>query len=208
MKLYHGTAATLLGVIRERGIDPRGEESGNWPGLPSRDGYTYLTAANPLPYAYRATAAGGSVGLVLEIDGSQLESSTLRPDEDYLGQLAIIGQTADRAELLDRTRRADPSEQRDLWRDSLSRIGTVAVEGAVPSSTIIRYALVDFSKLRAEGGLYLDLRLISPLEGSVHIERYREQEAIVREILSALLGGTSSPYWPFPPGLGVEVRDW
>lgn len=143
-RLYHGTSTANLDRILDEGITPRSADSlGCWPDEVSMDGHTYLTRAHALHFAAAAVDQGhrqnvSSQLLILEVDCRQLDSSLLRPDEDYLTQTGLWSRCGSLS-VQDNTH---ISQVPHLWPQSLEKIGNLAVAGTVPPEAITRYAVV------------------------------------------------------------------
>lgn len=158
-KLYHGTNADALSRIQTFGLQGRKytKVKGNWEHtVPSNPKAVYLTDT----YAWHFAAASGpkknDKGLILEIDRGALFPWKLGPDEDFLEQgtrgveatpengLAPTGWDMKR-----RTRfyRRKAEHLPHLVDKSLEYMGTCAYYGVIPWSAIIRYVIIDWSKL-------------------------------------------------------------
>lgn len=149
--LYHGTALDNLSEIERRGLRGR-KGTGNFPSLQSHPGFTYLTSVAPLHYVSQAVGMRG-LGVILRVPFSRLPQRLLYPDEDFLAQDVVFleaeksGVVPDRNALLQATKAAQPSNERERWRDSLIQNGTVLVDGGVPWKWIDAYATIDLSQI-------------------------------------------------------------
>lgn len=135
--LYHGTLASLVPSIMERGLEPRGER-------PSHDAYmdsasmpdfVYLTSRYELAleHACRINERTADVA-VLELDMSTLKRRLIYPDEDYLSgewNSDFLFWTLDE-------QLAFMERKRDAWKESLSMFATVAYKGVIPATALSR----------------------------------------------------------------------
>jgi hypothetical protein len=136
--LYHGTFASLVPSIMERGLEPRGER-------PSHDEYmqsasmpdfVYLTRSYGLALEHACriserTADGADVA-VLELDMSALKRRLIYPDEDYLSgewNSDFMHWTLDE-------QLAFMERKRDTWKESLSMLATVAYKGVIAPAAL------------------------------------------------------------------------
>jgi hypothetical protein len=138
MSLYHGTLASLVPSIMERGLEPLGDR-------PSHDEYmqsasmpdfVYLTSRYELALEHACriserTADGANVA-VLELDMSALKRRLIYPDEDYLSSewnSDFMFWTLDE-------QLAFMKRKRDTWRESLSMFATVAYKGVISATAL------------------------------------------------------------------------
>lgn len=135
MSLYHGTLASLVPSIMERGLEPRGDR-------PSHDEYmqsasmpdfVYLTSRYELALEHvcrisERTADGADVA-VLELDMSALKRRLIYPDEDYLS-----GEW--NSDFMFWTLDEQLAFTRDTWKESLSMFATVAYKGVIPATAL------------------------------------------------------------------------
>jgi len=138
LTLYHGTLASLMPSIMERGLEPRGDR-------PSHDEYMqsasmpdflYLTSRYKLALEHACriserTADGANVA-VLELDMSALKRRFIYPDEDYLTgewNSDFMFWTLDE-------QLAFMERKRDTWKESLSVFATVAYKGVIKPGSL------------------------------------------------------------------------
>lgn len=134
MKLYHGTTSKYLPTILRDGLLPRnttGQRS-NWKEHPSADDRVYLTDAYAIFFAYSA-ADEDERGLIVEVEVDEGEDF-LVPDEDVLAQAEFSHESfafLHDMSMKERTIwwKVHAPNYPELWKDSLQRMGTVAVMG-------------------------------------------------------------------------------
>lgn len=138
LNLYHGTFASLVPSIMERGLEPRGER-------PSHDAYmdsasmppfVYLTAnyGTAVAHACRISerTADGAAIAVLELDIAALKRRLIYPDEDYLQH----EWNSDFQSWSLKKQLEFMEYHRDTWRESLEMFKTIAYKGIVPVKAI------------------------------------------------------------------------
>jgi len=136
-KIYHGAPISALPTILQHGIVPRSlEHEGSWPGEPSTEGFVYLTKSHPIWYATAPTCEDEAV--ILELNLSDLPVCRRYADEDYLAQETWYGGKHQD----DPDWSLDIRKQQSLWRDSMKKIGNIAVEGVIAPTVIRRYAII------------------------------------------------------------------
>ena len=146
--LYHGTTARSIPKILEQGLRPRGRRKGNYPeALSSDDRNVYLTTVYGPAYACRARPTWREKLAVVEIDFTHLDTSSLRPDEDYMTQSVLPSHRAAEDVAYGLTvheeMRGRVDEFQEMWRISLDDLGTVAYQGAIPPEAVRRVAVFD-----------------------------------------------------------------
>ena len=154
MKLYHGTSYRNLAGILRGGLRPRrdSKHKGNHAAtVASPDDRVYLSDIYGVHYAcHVGSGEGRAVVLELEIDPKALGRRML-PDEDFLEQstrtakVKGLPQNADTAERV-AWFRDHAHEWQGVWLESLKELGTCAVTGGVPASSISRYAVIDLPR--------------------------------------------------------------
>ncbi|MGI4792131.1 MAG: hypothetical protein ACRYFS_25185 [Janthinobacterium lividum] len=146
--LYHGTTARAVGKILVQGLRPRGRRKGNYAKPLSSEGRNvYLTTVYGPAYACRVRPSWRERLAVLEIDTTHLDTTFLRPDEDYMTQsvIPIHLASADAAYGLavHAEMRSRLDDFQEMWRVSLADLGTVAYQGAISPAAITRVAEFD-----------------------------------------------------------------
>lgn len=138
LTLYHGTLASLMLSIMERGLEPRGDR-------PSHDEYmqsasmpdfVYLTSRYELALEHACriserTAHGADVA-VLELDMSALKRRLIYPDEDYLSgewNSDFMFWTLDE-------QLAFMEDKRDTWKESLATFATIAYKSVIKPGSL------------------------------------------------------------------------
>jgi len=152
--LYHGTSAKLLLSIQANGLRPRAlsKHKGNWKHtVQSNPKAVYLT--DTYPFHFAAAAGNNKIGLILEIDRSQLLPWKLCPDEDVLEQTSrkqlVPGGPPLDWSMTKRTlayRKIAPFNP-DLADMSLKAMGTVAYYDTIPFAFVTRYVVIEWAKL-------------------------------------------------------------
>lgn len=142
MKLYHGTTASLLSAVLQKGLMPRGKRKSNWDEAPSNPRCVYLTDA----YAPYFCFHEGKTGLVVEIETERIDQAKLLPDEDVLEQTSrrtgeVSGTTLERTAYYRNRMHLYSHEQ---WRQSLKAMGTCAHLGKIPIAAVTRVAVIPF----------------------------------------------------------------
>lgn len=174
MKIYHGTHGKFKNDILQNGIQPRGENIGNWGEYPSRIDCVYLTTCYPFYFAINTDVDDDDDDelLVLEIDTDRLDQSLILPDEDLIGQIKnndgieemtaethsvvrqnlenyIVGfNDEDHLILAEREpdKPATAEEIESTWKSSVFVIGNCCYKGTIPPSAITRYCTVRVSQ--------------------------------------------------------------
>lgn len=142
--LYHGTTRKALREILRSGIVPRTpEDLGSWPSEVSRAGFVYLTEAHAIHYAVSPHREYRGDYALVEVSLADIPESRLYPDEDYLTQEAWPRGSHHG----DLDWKLEVAEQKHRWRDSLERLGNVAVAGVIPPTAITRYAILSRHRL-------------------------------------------------------------
>lgn len=146
MKLYHGTSDRNLDSILRHGIRPRGRrKKSNWDSYPSRTDCVYLTNSYAAYFAEQsADRKKGERSLVVEVEIDETDSRLL-PDEDFIAQ-AIATRLKVSIESVHRGIRDSLEGYAHHALDSLAGLGNVCLKGTVKPESIIRYAIVDFTK--------------------------------------------------------------
>ena len=142
MLLYHGTSSERANKIRETGLMPRGNESGNWftPGkVLSHKRFVYLSKNYCLFHATRTAIIDNSPELaMISINLNVLDKRKLYPDEYFLG-LEIGNNWAISQENMKQAKRIMYSS-RNRWQESLEKVGNVCHLGGIdPSSLSIEF---------------------------------------------------------------------
>ena len=145
--LYHGTTARSVLKILEQGLRPRGRRKGNYANALSSDNRNvYLTTIYGPAYACRSRPRWSEMLAVVEIDFTYLDTSFLRPDEDFLAQsilpFHLPADAASRLAVHEAVRRRGDDFQ-EMWGASLDGLGTVAYQGIVPPEAVTRVAVFD-----------------------------------------------------------------
>jgi len=174
--LYHGTSSKLLESILSGGLKPRGRKKGNWESFPSRPDMVYLTTAYA-PYFAINSSKKGEKALILEIDYSKLDESSLYPDEDFIAQAISMQQNRPLEEVHEEVCEELEGYQHCL-QDSLMGLGNCSHMGAIPATAISRYVLLDCEK-RA------DLSIMS-MDPSISLMNYRFCGSRYRSVISWL----------------------
>lgn len=212
VKLYHGTTEPLITSIIQDGLKPRSPSADvNWPNLRSRAGHVYLTDRHGFYFAAGAATQVKRRAVIVEVDAEQLSVDQLYPDEDYLGQMLAAekfpsGWTS--TELMQQTMAADLEQARGKWRDSLDRIGSCSVKGAISSASLLRYAMLDLTLL----GPCLHVHLTATARAELSISTADEWSTPLRELTKHIFDRTpdrvSLPEFPCPVDIraAVEVR--
>lgn len=137
--LYHGTLASLVPSIMERGLEPRGDRPSHdeYMQSPSMPNFVYLTSSFgvALQHACRIserTAEGADVA-VLQLEMDSLKRRLLYPDEDYL----VHEWNSDFIDWTLNEQLAFMERKRDTWKESLDLFKTVAYKAVVPASALI-----------------------------------------------------------------------
>lgn len=132
--LYHGTRLSLMDVIMENGIRPRGKRKSNWERFVSNRERIYLTSCYPFYFAHHAAVENeveDDALIVLEIDTKQLDIRLFYPDEDYIAQaMRKISQTNEIGKSIEMFK--------IYWLKSLLGMGTCSYKGVIPFEAINR----------------------------------------------------------------------
>lgn len=149
MKLYHGTTASNLNSILDRGLMPRGKRDSRWDDNPSRADSVYLTDSYA-PYFCFAGSDAKQMGLVVEVDTERLNDERLLPDEDACEQI-MRGKDDVKGDLQERVkhyrRLLHCYSGRGQWQISLKFLGTCAHHGKIFPRQITRIAVIPSSYL-------------------------------------------------------------
>lgn len=136
--LYHGTLASLVPSIMERGLEPRGDRPSHdeYMQKPSMPHLVYLTSSEgvAIDHACRISERkyGGAPVALLGIDMAALRKRLLYPDEDYLSE----EWNSDFVYWTPEEQRKFIEYKRGTWRESLKTLKTVAYKGIVPAKAI------------------------------------------------------------------------
>ena len=137
MILYHGTSMSALTCISDEGVLRPGVRC-NWPDAPSRSDMIYLTNCYA-PHFAIAAASEYDRPVVLEIEVSRdtLEQKGF-PDEDFLYQARGPAQR----DITHDDCRELVFSNKNLASLSLERLGTIALRGTIPHTSIRRVAVI------------------------------------------------------------------
>lgn len=159
--LYHTTSVdNAMAILNGNGILPRTElgTDSRYKEFPSNPECVYMT------YSHGAFFAGGIAGgkatlpgargkrfglanaVILEIDGTMLDTSKCLPDEDFLEQHGRLTGDGINGNIHHRTAyyRERLSDFSDRWEDCFSNVGSVAYRGIVPISAIRRFSTINW----------------------------------------------------------------
>ena len=141
MKIYHGTNERALHRILTEGIQPRPEDSkGVWEDQVSQAGFVYLTDSHALWFASASCPEKDDRPVIIELDFDAIDRKRLYPDEDYIGQESNLWHGGCHVD--DPNWPLDIDKQKSRWRDSLRKLGCVAVKGGIEASAIKRYVVL------------------------------------------------------------------
>lgn len=148
--LYHGTTTKYLPEIMQKGLLPRsktGVET-NWPGLPSKKDFTYLSSGFAFAYACKAVSEEGEYPVVVR---AKVEPDELFPDEDFIGICLKRGEGIDVVrETIQSVDIRSYSPETAL--QSLEYLGTCACEG-IEAKRLAGWVIVKNKYLVQEGTL-------------------------------------------------------
>lgn len=183
MKLYHGTAASLLPKIQKEGLLPRAMSKGkdNWKHtVTSNKDAVYLT--NAYAFHFASHASDDKQGLVLEIDRDKLLPWLLAPDEDFMEQCSRgVEPSPERPhfaptnwDMKKRTRhyRKIARFNPNLADASLEAMGTAAYYGPIPWSTVTRYVLIDWKAIDVSMYMHACDTMVSAINFRILKERH------------------------------------
>ena len=176
--LYHGTTTKHLASILRSGLRPRGRRKGNWERFHSRSDMVYLTTAYA-PFFAINSLDEGEKGVIVEIDTTLLDPSSLYPDEDFIAQ-ALAHQMQLPLEYLHKRVRRTLRNYRHHTADSLQALGNAAHKGDIPVKAITRYAEID-------GKLQSSLFWIA-LDPCISLLNYRFMGQKYRSIIAWIMG--------------------
>lgn len=154
--IYHGTTATVARLALTEGLRPRELTgvAGNWEHtVQSHPSLVYLTSAYAPYFAIQAAGDEGLLGIV-EVDTDRLAVENLRPDEDFLAEVAQgfpdpwienhpSFPSEDDSRVLAAWFRERIENYGDHWSISVDRLGSCAHAGVVPPEAITRISTVD-----------------------------------------------------------------
>lgn len=133
IKLYHGTNSENLKGILKEGIKPRNKKTkGNWEKIPSREGFVYLSDTYAGYYAVCSIKNKVLKPILIEVE---VEAEKLYPDEDFIGQILIRKSGKN---IFDITNSVDIENYKDLWKESLEKLGNASFKGTIPVKNIRR----------------------------------------------------------------------
>lgn len=169
MRLYHGTCASRLPMIMERGILPRsGSKRSNWDhSVTSNPNCVYLTSAYAIYFALCASKDGDGP-VVLEVETDRLDQDMLVPDEDLMEQGTRGQDDLPKSWTMQRRTcwyRKRLLEYNHAWRVSVENMGNCAYWGTIPPEAITRVATID--------GKRQDTLCVMALDPSITIINYR-----------------------------------
>lgn len=179
--LYHGTTDKHLASVLACGLLTReSTRESNWETYPSRPDCVYLTDAYAPYFAWSAVEVRDSEkALIIEVDPSVLDREDFFPDEDFIAQ-AIAKQEKKSIDDV----HAEVRDTLELYRhhawDSLTHLGNICHQGAVPTSAITRYATIDLDKQRDLAWACMD--------PSISLINYRICGGKYRSIISWIFG--------------------
>lgn len=138
LTLYHGTLASLVPPIMERGLEPRGERKSHdeYMNSASMPKFVYLTSnfAYALEHACRISerTADGEPVAVVEVQIASLNRKLIYADEDYLRS----EWNSDFVDWTLKEQLAYMEKHRDDWKESLKLYKTIAYRGVVPATAL------------------------------------------------------------------------
>jgi hypothetical protein len=117
----------------------------------SNEDFVYLTKDAPLYYAAIAvqeSADEDKTGAVVRVDLEKLETSLLRPDEDYFYSQSPLRRDAPEADIkrLIAANKQKAKEHPEAWEESLEsdKCGSIAHLGEIPATAVMDVTFVDF----------------------------------------------------------------
>ena len=147
--LYHGTSTKYLDDILKQGIKPRYEKESIWEDNPSRPDMVYLSSAYAVYFSQVASYRLGGKPVVFEV---KVNSKSLYPDEDFLEQITRVDPAwKDTLSLGMEERTAwfkkNMLDYKTAYADSLGALGNACHKGIIKPKNIIRYSILDESKI-------------------------------------------------------------
>ena len=178
MKLYHGTSVAFVAQTQRYGIRPRKDRASNWKEAPSHPDMVYLTTTYPFYYA--TMSRDEKVGVVFEIDASQLDQKRLHPDEDYLYHVLYKRDGKEPTKVQHQRLCADLDMFQHMWLKSLAMLGNCAYRGTVPRRAITRYCLFN-TALRPDLAFYC-------MDASINFANYEWQGEAFQNLVEWFFG--------------------
>ena len=147
--LYHGTSTKYLDDILKQGIKPRYDKESIWEDNPSRPDMVYLSSAYAVYFSQVASNRLGGKPVVFEV---KVDTKRLYPDEDFLEQITRVDpEWKDTLSLGMEERTAwfknNMLEYKISYSDSLGALGNACHKGIIKPKNIIRYSILDESKI-------------------------------------------------------------